>query len=249
MTVSLKKRNPSIKKNTSSKSSWYIHVTSMFAFIFFAYFLWKNRLAYAIVTWLIVRIISFLTSMFFASHISRGLTLKDEEQKYLLWAGKSLASLILYYGLWTHSYEIVFISINIFILIYLIVWMKKAYSNVWWTSNLPPFIFSPVLPALSIEESSDLFFFDLLRRIVFIFTGPTSFKLVLPIFSNSFFLLVCSASIFPPTKLNIFYLRNLVFLMTFISFKLTRSKIYVFLRWNKKNYIDDEMALDKIAYH
>jgi len=107
----------------------YGRILEAVGFFLFIYLLWRKKLLYAIGAWVIVKLIFFLVSLFFAVDKSRLLTAKEEAQETFFLFSKSLASLILYYGIWTHSFETIFKAFNIFLFIYLIKWMQTTISK------------------------------------------------------------------------------------------------------------------------
>lgn len=118
------------KRYLTARLILYGRILKTIGFFLFTYLLWIDKLIYAIGIWVLIKVISFLATIFFANKKSHLLTAKEEAEETLFLLSKSLASLILYYGIWTHSFEIIFISINIFLFIYLLKWMQASYSNV-----------------------------------------------------------------------------------------------------------------------
>lgn len=96
-------------------------------FCIFIYYIWKNNLLSAISAWVLFRIISLISSFIINKNKPHILTQKYVRQNTLLLFSKTLASIMLYYGIWLHSFEIIFIAINLIILAYLTSWVKNIY--------------------------------------------------------------------------------------------------------------------------
>lgn len=96
-------------------------------FCIFIYYIWKNNLLSAISAWVFFRIISLISSFIINKKKPNILTQTYVRQNTLLLFSKTLASIMLYYGTWLHSFEIIFIAINLIILAYLTSWVKNIY--------------------------------------------------------------------------------------------------------------------------
>lgn len=100
-------------------------------FCLFIFYLWNNNFMLAIGFWVAIRLISFIVSLtsnskflYHPTHIGT-----DETTESIFLLCKSVASLLLYYGVWVHTYEIIFMGINLLLIIYLISWIKYIYSD------------------------------------------------------------------------------------------------------------------------
>lgn len=98
-------------------------------FFIFIYFLWENKFFWAIGISAFFKMITFVRSLKSSMPEMPPPTQKEENQMILFLFSKTLAALALYYGIWSHSFETIFIAINLLLLTYLISWIKIVYSD------------------------------------------------------------------------------------------------------------------------